>query len=69
MKTFLTLFAAILIASLVLDAAAAAVFTLDRVQQRYPWNGLVDIDYTISGFDGDAADYNVVFSVTYGGTR
>jgi hypothetical protein len=54
---------------LVLDAAAAAVFTLDRVQQRYPWNGLVDIDYTISGFDGDAADYNVVFSVTYGGTR
>ena len=22
--------------------------TLDRVQQRYPWNGLVDIDYTIT---------------------
>ena len=22
--------------------------TLDRVQQRYPWNGLVDIDYTLT---------------------
>ena len=29
--------------------------TLDRVQQRYPWNGLVDIDYTI-GYDAGEAE-------------
>ena len=29
-------------------AAQAISITLDRVQQRYPWNGLVDIDYTIA---------------------
>ena len=50
--------------------ACAATLTLDRVQQRYPWNGLVDIDYTVSGFDGAVEDYNVVFALTDGeGTR
>lgn len=28
--------------------------TIDKVQQRYPWNGLVDIDYTVSYEGGDA---------------
>ena len=38
--------------------------TLDRVQQRYPWNGLVDIDYTVSGVRGKWADYVVCLGVT-----
>ena len=50
--------------SLILTLAAAVSFanpaiTLDRAQQRYPWNGLVDIDYTISGLTGNASDYVV----------
>ena len=47
--------------SLILTLAAAVscatpAITLDRAQQRYPWNGLVDIDYTISGLTGNAND-------------
>lgn len=30
------------------NAAGGVDLTLDRVQQRYPWNGFVDIDYTIT---------------------
>ena len=38
----------------IIACCPAATVTLDRVQQRYPWNGLVDIDYTISGMtEGD----------------
>ena len=29
--------------------AAAPTVAIDKVQQRYPWNGMVDIDYTITG--------------------
>ena len=54
--------------------AASAAFatpsiTIDRVQQRYPWNGLVDIDYTISGLGAsdDPADYYAAFKVTAAG--
>ena len=36
-----------------LAALATPTITVDRVQQRYPWNGLVDIDYTISGVEGE----------------
>ena len=36
-------------------AVQAVSITLDRVQQRYPWNGLVDIDYTIAS-DGEQVD-------------
>lgn len=28
---------------------AAPTVTINKVQQRYPWNGMVDIDYTITG--------------------
>lgn len=34
-----------------------------RARQRYPWNNLVDIDYTVS--EKDAIDYRLVFTVTY----
>lgn len=66
MKNVSKLFSVLFIASFVFDAAAATAITLDRVKQRYPWNGLVDIDYTVSGFEGAAADYTVVFTVTCG---
>ena len=37
--------------------------TLHRVQQRYPWNGLVDIDYTVAGVpEGLEGDYFVRFT-------
>ena len=40
-----------------------------RVRQRYPWNNLVDIDYSVS--EKDAVDYRLVFIASYeeGGTN
>jgi hypothetical protein len=34
-----------------------------RVRQRYPWNNLVDIDYSVS--EKDAIDYRLVFIASY----
>ena len=34
-----------------------------RVRQRYPWNNLVDIDYSVS--EKDAVDYRLVFIATF----
>ena len=46
--TIRTLVAALAFAGAAFVADAGGVdLTIDRVQQRYPWNGLVDIDYTI----------------------
>ena len=47
-------------------ASAEPSLTVDRVQQRYPWDGAVDIDYTISGYGAgvDPNDYTVAFSFT-----
>ena len=50
-----------------LCALATPSITVDRVQQRYPWNGCVDIDYTIDGMDGDPADYRVDVVVSWQG--
>ena len=33
-------------------SASAVTLHIDRVRQRYPWNGLVDIDYTVTCADG-----------------
>ena len=39
--------------------------TLMRFQQRYPWNGLVDIDYTVANVpEGREGDYFVKFTVS-----
>lgn len=43
---------------------AAPTITVDRVQQRYPWNNVVDVDYTISGLTGDPYDYRVEMTVS-----
>ena len=36
--------------------ASSATLTVDQAQQRYPWNGLVDIDYTITLAHGETQD-------------
>ena len=36
-------------------SAGAATFTVDAVVQRYPWNGLVDVDYTVALAENEAA--------------
>ena len=33
-------------------AAEGVTLTVSQIQQRYPWNGLVDVDYTITCEDG-----------------
>ena len=33
----------------------AATYRVDSVRQRYPWNGLVDIDYTVTSAAGEQA--------------
>ena len=52
---------AMAIAALVAFGAFADAPTISNVkaQQRYPWNGLVDIDYTITG---DTTGLNLLFS-------
>ena len=47
-------------------ALAEPTVTLSRVQQRYPWNGLVDIDYTVAGMDGNPSDYTLTFTASLG---
>ena len=46
---------------------AEETITIDNVRQRTPWNGLVDIDYTIAGVEGDPNDYQIVFTMTVDG--
>ena len=46
---------------------AEETITIDNVRQRTPWNGLVDIDYTIEGVTGDPNDYQIEFTMTVGG--
>ena len=47
-----------------LCGVAAPTISIDRVQQRYPWNKIVDIDYTIGGLETDPNDYQVVLTAT-----
>ena len=50
------------------DITITPIFTpvetkIIRVRQRYPWNNLVDIDYSVS--EKDAVDYRLVFIASY----
>ena len=50
------------------DITITPIFTpvetkIIRVHQRYPWNNLVDIDYSVS--EKDAVDYRLVFIASY----
>ena len=58
-----------LIGAALMTAGAFAdepTITLTRFQQRYPWNGLVDIDYTVANV-ANPDDYYVKFTVTTNG--
>ena len=48
--------------------AAEVTVMVDRVQQRWPWNGKVDIDYTIT-YDDAEADIYVSFIGKDGGAN
>ncbi len=41
----------------VIEAGASVGVSVDKVAQRYPWNGLVDIDYTVTSDDPEADVY------------
>ena len=60
-KNILALMGATLVAAGAL--AAEPSITLKRVQQRYPWNGKVDIDYQVENVE-NPNDYFVRFTVT-----
>ena len=52
---------ALVLCALLSLAVSAATVSNVRSRQRYPWNGLVDIDYTL---DGDTSGLNVLITVT-----
>ena len=52
-KSTRTLIVMLVVSAAVLRAnAGGATLSIDKVQQRYPWNGLVDIDYTVASDEG-----------------
>ena len=54
---------AVAVAALGLAAGAAGYSVkIDKVQQRYPWNGIVDVDYTLEHIEEGKA-YDLVFGV------
>ena len=58
MKPFHALAAAALfaMAAFVSAEVRGVVLQVDQIKQRYPWNGLVDVDYTIGFGDGEALE-------------
>ena len=58
-RTFLTM---AVIGATAWTATAVPTITVDRVQQRYPYSNVTDVDYTITGREGYDCDYNVVLS-------
>lgn len=51
-----------------LSFAGEVTVTGVTAQQRYPWNGLVDIVVTMQGTAEELADYQIVFAVTNSAT-
>ena len=49
--------------------SAAPTVTSVTAQQRYPWNGLVDITVTFNGEQGDVAEAKCTFSATDSATK
>ena len=48
--------AVLILAVAVAVEAGGVTLKVDRIKQRYPWNGLVDIDYTLAYDEGEAVD-------------
>ena len=66
-KKLMTVIAGLAIA---MGASAGDVsVTAVTAQQRYPWNGLVDVTVTFSGASGDVAKTACEFFATNGATR
>jgi len=69
------LMAAVLIAAAMFAGAGASAFgatptvTSVTAQQRYPWNGLVDIAVTIRGEQSDEANADCTFAATNSATK
>ncbi len=49
--------------------SAAPTVTSVTAQQRYPWNGLVDIAVTFNGAESDVAKANCTFAATNSATK
>ena len=52
----MNMFTKVAVAALMTAGAMSSngiTLSIDKVQQRYPWNGLVDIDYTVAYEGGD----------------
>ena len=62
MKKLMMLVAAVAVGS----AMAGASVSLGTPQQRYPWNGKMDIPYTLAGTDAEKT-YQLVTTLTVGG--
>ena len=62
MKNFVTV-----LAMTAMTTAMAESITVERVQQRYPWNGMIDVDYRIEGAKDDGLNYQVKLTFTADG--
>lgn len=51
------------------SAFADPSVTIDRVQQRYPWNGIVDIDYTVANTVDPTALKPAIFATAEDGRK
>ena len=69
MKATKKIFALLGAAMLILGAQAVPSISIKSVRQRYPWNNIVDVVYTVSGYAlADADRYVVTFDATVGET-
>jgi len=59
----------ILCVGLVGSAFADPSVVLDRVQQRYPWNGIVDVDYTVANAQDPTALVVELFATSEAGEK
>jgi len=48
---------------------AAPTINVTAAQQRYPWNNIVDVKYTLDGCGTDASKYAVVLTTAIGGAE
>ena len=69
MKATKYLLSLIGVAAFTYTGSAAPSVTINGVRQRYPWNNMVDITYTVSGYNAatDKGGYACQFRATVGG--
>ena len=69
MKATKYLLSLIGVAAFTYTGSAAPSVVINGVRQRYPWNNMVDITYTVSGYNAatDKGGYACQFRATVGG--